>query len=56
MTINYNLNGVELTSDAKEQIIDYMKQEGLPFIDGCFKAVRHKYLSNELDLGNSLRR
>jgi len=49
MKTNYIINDIQLTNEDKEEIINYMKNENIPFITGAFKAVRDKYLKEVLN-------
>ena len=47
--INFIVNDTILTPDMKKDIVDYMKNENIPFVMLAFVAVRDKYLTNGLD-------
>lgn len=47
----YISNGVALTDEDKENMINYMKSNHIPFLIRAFNAVKEKYLTTGLDLG-----
>ena len=51
---NYIINDVVLTKDMKDEIIDYMKENDIPFLVVAFNAVRDKYLNEGLNKGKKL--
>lgn len=52
--MNYMKNDVVLTSQMKEDIVNYMKKENLPFLVVVYNAVRNKCLENGLDNDKTL--
>lgn len=48
MNTRYIINGQELSNEAKQAMIDYMRERNIPFIQGAFGAVRNKYITEGL--------
>ncbi len=48
MNTRYIINGEELSKESKEEILKYMEDRNIPFIQGAFGAVKNKYLAGEL--------
>ncbi len=49
-TTNFIVRGVELTDQDKEKIMNYMRNNDIPFLPRCFSAVRDRYLDGSLDI------
>lgn len=47
---SYSINGVPLTTQDKDAIINYMKENEIPFLLRAFNIVKDRYLNNELEL------
>ena len=48
MNTRYIINGQEISNEAKQAMIDYMRERNIPFIQGAFGAVRNKYITEGL--------
>lgn len=51
---NYIVNDVVVTKEMKDEIVNYMKKENLPFFVLVFNSVRDKYLKEGLNEGKKL--
>ena len=51
MKTNFLVNKQELTDNGKKIIIDYMKAQKIPFVQGAFTAVKNKYMNEGLITG-----